>query len=390
MRNQNLTRWAEVLQRQRDDLMLRWRNKVQQATRARNLDALSASDHVAAVLDDVAAALLKGQKKSLAALSVDTATEIHGIERLREGFNLIDIVADYNALREAIQEFADSNHITITGRVRAILDRVLDKTIAVAAQTYSEQKALEIQKQREEHLSFIVHDLKTPLSAVSTAAKILDSILPDEDKNERVTTMLQIVERNTQRLNALISRVIQEETSLERAGPESAFPTKVEKRDLDLWPLIEALIHDLQPLTEPKGIRIRNDVPSNRVIFADPVLISRVFQNLLSNAIEYTSDGEIIVGAAGDEGQDIRCWVRDCGKGIPEDRLSKVFDKLETDPQRRGGDGLGLAIVKQVIEAHGGTISVTSKLGEGSRFEFVLPLPGVTPVRLSLGDGTAA
>jgi two-component system, OmpR family, phosphate regulon sensor histidine kinase PhoR len=389
MRNQNLTRWAEVLQRQRDDLMLRWRNKVQQVPRARNLDALSASDHVAAVLDDVAAALLKGQKKPLVALSVDTATEIHGIERLREGFNLIDIVADYNALREAIQEFADSNHITITGRVRAILDRVLDKTIAVAAQTYSEQKALEIQKQREEHLSFIVHDLKTPLSAVSTAAKILERILPDEDKNERVTTMLQIVERNTQRLNALISRVIQE-TSLERAGPESVFPPKVEKRDLDLWPLIEALIHDLQPLTEPKRIRIRNDVPSNRVIFADPVLISPVFQNLLSNAIEYTSDGEIIVGAAGDEGQVIRCWVRDCGKGIPEDRLSKVFDKLETDPQRRGGDGLGLAIVKQVIEAHGGTISVTSKLGEGSSFEFVLPLPSDAPVRLSVGDGTAA
>jgi two-component system sensor histidine kinase ResE len=63
-----------------------------------------------------------------------------------------------------------------------------------------------------------------------------------------------------------------------------------------------------------------------------------------------------------------------------------VFDKLETDPQRRG-DGLGLAIVKQVIEAHGGTISVASKLGEGSSFEFALPLPGVTPVPLSLGDG---
>jgi two-component system, OmpR family, sensor histidine kinase ResE len=66
-----------------------------------------------------------------------------------------------------------------------------------------------------------------------------------------------------------------------------------------------------------------------------------------------------------------------------------VFDKLETDPQRRG-DGLGLAIVKQVIEAHGGTISVKSKLGEGSSFEFVLPVPSDTPVRLSVGDGTAA
>src|SRR5262249_33756150 len=136
---------------------------------------------------------------------------------------------------------------------------------------------------------------------------------------------------------------------------------------------VEELIRDLQPLTEPRRIRVRNDVPHECSVFADPVLIMQVFQNLLSNAIEYTPDGQILIGSIVSDGT-VRCWVRDTGQGIPEDRLSKVFDKLETDPQKTSGSGLGLAIVKQVVEAHGGDITVTSKVGEGSKFEFSLPL----------------
>ena len=388
MRNQNLTKLAELILQQREELMRGWRNKVQQAPTVRNLDTPTASSHIVLLLEDIAAALLKGQKKSLLRLPVGATTEAHGLQRLHEGFSLIEVVADYNALREAIQEFAEANRITITGRVRSILDRVLDKSIGTAVQTYSEHKALEIHRQREEHLSFIVHDLKTPLSAVSMAIMSLDRTLSGDCKDERVATMLQIVQRNAQRLNALISRVVQEEINVQRAV-ESVFPAKVERRDFDLWPLVEELTHDLQPLTGPKQIRVRNDVPQDCSIFADPVLIAQVFQNLLSNAIEYTTDGEIVIGSAtSDREQTVRCWVRDTGSGIPEERLAKVFDKLETDPQK-GGLGLGLAIVKQVVEAHGGHITVVSTPGQGSTFEFSLPLQGASTPK-PLGNGTAA
>src|SRR5215471_18793850 len=224
MRNQNLTKLAALVREKNEDLMELWRSKVQRVSAVQNLDTPEAALHIATLLEDIAAALLKGKKKSLLTVAVDEATEVHGVQRFHQGFNLIEVVADYNALREAIQEFAEANRITVTGRVRAILDRVLDKAIGVAVQTYSEQKTLEIQRQRQEHLSFIVHDLKTPLAAVSTAAKILDRILSGESKTERVRTMLQIVERNTERLNALISRVIQEETGLQRTGTEAVFP----------------------------------------------------------------------------------------------------------------------------------------------------------------------
>lgn len=391
MTEQNLTMLAELVLQRHEELMQVWRNKVQRVPAAGNLDTPEAASHIAAVLRDVAAALLMGKKKPLAMLPVERAPEIHGIQRFNEGFNLIEVVADYNALREAIQEFAEANRVNVAGRVRSILDRVLDQAIGVAVQTYSEQKALEIQRQRDEHLSFIMHDLKTPLSAVSTAAAVLDRILSGEGKNERITTILQIVERNAQRLNALISRVIQEEINLQRGGPESVFAGRIEKRDFDLWPLIEELIHDLQPLTEPKQIRVRNNVRHDCSIFADPVLIVQVFQNLLSNAIEYTTNGEIVIGSAvAHREQSVHCWVQDAGQGIPEDRIGKVFDKLETDPEKKGGLGLGLAIVKQVVEAHGGRITVTSKLGEGSTFEFFLPLQNETGTRSEVSNGTVA
>jgi signal transduction histidine kinase len=118
------------------------------------------------------------------------------------------------------------------------VNRVLDKAVAVAVQTYSGEKVLEIQQQREEHLSFIVHDLKTPLAAVSIAANILDQALPYQCKDERVSRMMELVHRNTLRLNALISRVLRENTNIYAARETGGgFPAKVEVRELDLWPL---------------------------------------------------------------------------------------------------------------------------------------------------------
>ena len=103
-------------------------------------------------------------------------------------------------------------------------------------------------------------------------------------------------------------------------------------------------------------------------------MLRRVFQNLVANAITYTPRGEVVIGAreTGMEGA-IECWVSDNGSGIPEDRLEKVFDKLETDPQKEGGTGLGLAIVKTFVEAHGGKVTVETKEGVGSTFRFTLP-----------------
>jgi len=122
--------------------------------------------------------------------------------------------------------------------------------------------------------------------------------------------------------------------------------------------------------------RLINAVPDEFVVDADAHLLRRVFQNLIANAISYTPRGEVIIGARQTgEGGFIECFVRDNGTGIPADRCSTVFEKHETDPDKKGGLGLGLGltIVKMFVEAHGGAVAVDSELGIGSTFRFTLP-----------------
>jgi signal transduction histidine kinase len=141
--------------------------------------------------------------------------------------------------------------------------------------------------------------------------------------------------------------------------------------------MVENVIQDLYPIASDAHTTLVNEIPSDMSIVADARLLGQVFQNLISNAIKFTPNGKVTVGAQLPDGRGVvQCWVRDTGAGIDGDRLDKIFDKLETDhqPDKRGV-GLGLAIVKQIAELHGGTVAVESHVGEGSTFTLELPQP---------------
>jgi signal transduction histidine kinase len=181
--------------------------------------------------------------------------------------------------------------------------------------------------------------------------------------------MLKTLHRNVQQIQALVEKVLKES---EHIQTESG--VKLERREFDLWPLVGALIHDLHPVAETASTQLTNRVPEDLTAYADASLLKRVFQNLVANAIKYTPRGEVVIGARETgEGGAIECWVSDNGAGIPEDRIDVIFDKMESDPEREGGTGLGLAIVKTFVEAHGGKVTVESKKGVGSTFQFTLP-----------------
>src|SRR5262249_43604073 len=148
-------------------------------------------------------------------------------------FNIVEVVTEYSLLREVIKDFAARNNIEIDDvRIAHTIDRIIDRATALAVQTYSDHKTVELQRRREEHFSFVVHDLKTPLSALHTAAKILSERLASEERTDLVRTMLDMILRNVTRLNAIISTAIQESANLE--APEWL---RLERRYLDLWPL---------------------------------------------------------------------------------------------------------------------------------------------------------
>jgi two-component system phosphate regulon sensor histidine kinase PhoR len=294
---------------------------------------------------------------------------MHGVQRFEAGFNIAEVVAEYSLLREVIKGFASRHELRLNGTGARTVDHVIDTAIGLAVQTFSEHKTIELQRRREQHFSFVVHDLKTPLAALHTAAKILDEKVPAAARTDVTSTMLHMILRNATRLNAIISAAVEEATNLQ--APEWL---RLERRHIDLWPLVQGLIDDLRPLADASYTKLANTVSGHLTVFADASLLTQALQNLLSNAIKYTTHGQVTVGArVVKDDAAVECWVADTGAGIPAERLGKVFEKLETDPIRKGGLGLGLSIVKQVVEAHGGEITVQSKPGQGSTFRFTLP-----------------
>jgi len=150
----------------------------------------------------------------------------------------------------------------------------------------------------------------------------------------------------------------------------------VEKRAFDLWPLVEALIEEMQPVADAAGTRILNEVPDELVVFADAALLKRILQNLVANAIRHTQRGEVVVGACEQQADHaVECRVSDNGAGIPRELLGRIFEAGETTSSEAGGTGLGLAIVQTLTEAHGGKVTVESREGAGSTFRFTLPMP---------------
>jgi signal transduction histidine kinase len=365
----HLEKLAVLIRRESAALLSRWREQVRLLPSAKHLDTPTLNDHVPALLDELATAFQLVTDKTIPEALLEGSPPIHGSQRYQDGFDIVEVVAEYNILRECIHDLAESHDLSLQGKAFRILNRVFDEAIGLAIQTFATQQARELQRRRDEYLAFVAHDLRTPLNAIALVARLLE--VAQADRSDRVETYrtLKTLRRNVQQLEALVDKVLKESAHIQtEAG------VKLEPRRFDLWPLVESVIHDLQPMAETASTRLLSEIPEDLVAYADASLLRRVFQNLIANAITYTPRGEVVVGAreTGVEGA-TECWVSDNGSGIPEDRLDKVFDKLETDPQKQGGAGLGLAIVKTFIEAHGGKVTVETKEGVGSTFRFTLP-----------------
>ena len=364
-----LDKLAALIRKERHALLTQWRQQVKQLPSAQHLDVPTLNDHIPALLEELATALQSSSDETIAEALIEGSPPAHGLQRLKDGFDIVEVVAEYNILRGCIHDLAESNGLNLQGKPFHISNLVLDQAIGLAVETFATQQALEVQRRREEYLAFVAHDLRTPLNAISLAAVVLELTLPAGGTKAETGRLIKSLRRNVLQLEGLVGKVLEENANLQT---ESG--VKLERRDLDLWPVVEALIHDLHPATEPTGTRLINKVPDDLVVYADASLLRRVFQNLLANAIKYTPRGEVIIGAQ-EPGVDgaVECWVSDNGAGISEELVEKVFDKGETDPDTEGGTGLGLAIVKTFIEAHGGTVAVESKQGFGSTFRFSLP-----------------
>jgi two-component system phosphate regulon sensor histidine kinase PhoR len=359
----HLQELAALIRQDKDTILSEWHKEVSQLPAARRLDEATLTDHIPDLLEELAQEFEKSYDEQLI-VELKKSPVVHGLCRLKEGFDVTEVVAEYNALRDVIQDLIERNGLLLKGSVNRTINRVIDRSIALAVKTYATQRALEVKQQNEEHMFFMLHDIRSPLASIDMAAHLLEKNL--SNGNQRSTKYIEDLHSNVRRLNDFISKAVQQSNKVAMASQE------IKRQEVKIRQLVTLLVDDLHPLTESSNTTLINEIPESLTAWADPNLLILIFQNLLSNAIRYTPDGEVIIGAKEHkETGVIECWVKDNGVGIEPERVEKVFDKLETDNPK--GIGLGLYIVKKFVEAHGGKVTVQSKIGEGSTFYFTLP-----------------
>lgn len=357
-----------LLRAERDALLARWRERVRVLPGAASLDVPALNDHVPDLVEELACELEAACDPGRLPRPVTDNPVVHGKQRFEVGFDVGEIVAEYGLLRSCVQESAEGRGLAFGGESARVVNRVIDDAVARAVETYVAYQTAETARRREEHLAFIAHDLKTPLSAVDMASALLERGLPAESKSGQTAMLLATLRRNVGRLRALVKAVVREDARAE-AGSEFV----LHRREFDLWPLVQGLTYDLRPLAEPAGTRLVNGVPEDLTVYADAPALAQVFQNLISNALKYAPGGRVTVTAGrSDDGGAVECGVSDTGEGVEPARLEKIFEKGETD-RRQGGTGYGLAIVRQVVEAHGGRVWAESRPGAGAAFRFTIP-----------------
>jgi len=360
---------AELVSEQREVLLSRWRQQVRELPSARKLDTPTLNDHIPALLEELSAALRANSEQTIPEALIDGTPPEHGRQRVQDSFDIEEVVAEYNILRGCIHQLADEHGLSLQGKPFHIVNLVFDRAIGSALQAYATQRALEVQQRREEYLAFVAHYLRTPLNAISWAVSTLELTSSQQSSDAERAQILKTLRRNVRHLEVLVGKVLEENTNL-----QTETGIKLQRRECDLWPLVEALIHDIRPVAGTASTRLINRVPEDLVVYADAGLLKRILQNLIANAIKYTPRGEVIIAAEEVTAENaVECRVSDTGEGIPAELLERIFDKGETDPDHSGGTGLGLAIVKTFAEGHGGKVTVETKEGVGSTFRFSLP-----------------
>ncbi len=211
------------------------------------------------------------------------------------------------------------------------------------------------------------HDLRQPLQALSLYAASLRRMRDERARKTACDEMSGAIETMGDLLDVLLDIGNLEEGRVE-----------VRRAEFPVSGLLDSLAREFRVQAEGKGLELRI-VPSRLVLRSDPVLLARIVQNFVSNAISYTVEGKVLVGCKL-RGKVARIEVWDRGVGIPEGKLSSIFeDYYQVDNparDRRKGLGLGLAITQRVADLLGHRIEVRSRLGEGSMFAVEIPLVG--------------
>ena len=282
------------------------------------------------------------------------------VERALRGETVVGIEVSF--------DFPNGRHVDALDSAAAVYNP--DGTVREVAMVFTDITPLkELDRAKDEFISFAAHELRTPLTALKGHAQILLRRAERAGWPESDQRSLRVIDAQVDRLNELIGRLL--DVSRIRLGR-----LQLSRQPTDLVALAREVAEELQVTTTVHRIRIYADVPE-LVGNWDPSALRQVLTNLIGNAIRYANPGPIDVRVSREDGQAV-VRVTDYGPGIPPERQARIFEAFRpgaaAEYRRAGGLGLGLYISRGIVEAHGGRIWVESQVGVGSTFGFSLPL----------------
>ena len=242
---------------------------------------------------------------------------------------------------------------------------------AIAIENARTYQALEMaDRAKSDFVQMVTHELRSPLSAVQSMLRVLEEgyVGPITSKQQ------DLIQRSKRRISFLLALV----NDLLDLAAGKMEQLKGEKKEVVLNETISKVIELVQTSAEEKGLELEVEIAAEPLVLVGiEDGLERVFMNLVSNAVKYTPAGGSVAVRAWSEDNYIKVKVSDTGIGIPQEALPRIFDEFyrarNAKAVEKEGTGLGLAIAKDVVEQHGGHISVKSVVGEGSTFYVTLP-----------------
>jgi PAS domain S-box-containing protein len=290
----------------------------------------------------------------------DAARVAEVMNQLTSGQQVSNVTINRNYCQDATIvncEWYNSVQLDPNGQMQSIFSLVLDVT-----------NRHQMERIKDEFISVVSHELRTPLTSIYGSLKLLASGLL-EQQPQKQKRLLTIAVDNTDRLMRLVNDIL----DIERI--ESGTVQMV-KSVCKVSELMAKTVDAIEPLAEAAGIHLSVS-DSGGQIWVDTDRMIQAFTNLLSNAIKFSPRASTIWFTATKRSGQMLFQVRDCGRGIPADKLGIIFERFQqvdgSDARNGEGTGLGLAICRSIIQQHGGQIWVESVLSEGSTFSCILP-----------------
>ena len=289
---------------------------------------------------------------------------------------MISVVSEMQSVVRCIEAGAEDylakpfNPTLLKARIGACLEkkRGRDRENALFAQLQENYKRLqEVERLRDDMRKMIVHDLRTPLTAVIVG---VDMLQKHGALNASQRELMTVAAGGGRTLLAMVNDLL----DVEKMESGSA---QLQYVELSASSLITAVLEQVSPLAVEAETRLVTEIASGLPSFqGDENKLTRTLVNLVANAIKFTRGGSVTITASDDGEGKIRFAIRDTGDGIPAASFERIFEKFGQLDSRKAGTGLGLAFCKLAVEAHGGRIKVESTPGTGSTFSFSIPVGG--------------